>query len=209
MNEIPPKAIACAQQPGLFVVAGFSGASLGQVLDLPEAISAARAGRAVVAEIAAADMDLAVANLLDVDEQISDVLTGILVQVLVRKALGAGSVGGWQFLGVTPRIVPYLHKEMYHRLQTVSVYIGQPYTVEMVLYEMVQRGRITKEEALGAARYPDNLPDAGQRSALGGTYPDRCGDVSVRGLGHGRGARSDPALWRPPGGLKMTTRFRF
>jgi twitching motility protein PilT len=91
--------------------------------------------------------------------QLSLVLEGVLSQQLIPRADGKGRVMALEIMVMTPAIRNLIREEKIHQIYS-SMQAGQKFgmrTMNQSLVELVQKGLITREEALNRTTLPDEL----------------------------------------------------
>jgi twitching motility protein PilT len=91
--------------------------------------------------------------------QLSLVLEGVLSQQLIPRADGKGRVMALEIMVMTPAIRNLIREEKIHQIYS-SMQAGQKFgmrTMNQSLVELVQKGLITREEALSRTTLPDEL----------------------------------------------------
>jgi twitching motility protein PilT len=91
--------------------------------------------------------------------QLSLVLEGVLSQTLLPRADGRGRVMALEIMVMTPAIRNLIREEKIHQIYS-SMQAGTKYgmqTMNQALVQLVQKGLITREEAMNRSTLPDEL----------------------------------------------------
>src|SRR5574337_1200923 len=94
-----------------------------------------------------------------VRSQLSMVLEGVLSQALIPRADGRGRVMALEIMVATPAIRNLIREEKIHQIYS-AMQAGQKFgmqTMNQSLLNLVQRGKIAREEALNRTTLPDEL----------------------------------------------------
>jgi twitching motility protein PilT len=112
--------------------------------------------------------------------QLSLVLEGVLSQQLVPTADGRGRAMALEIMVTTPAIRNLIREEKLHQIYSV-MQAGQKFgmqTMNQSLYELVQKRKIAREEALNRSTLPDELDQLLKTSTGAGTAASAAGSAA-------------------------------
>ncbi len=144
---------------------------VGEMRDLETvrlAITAAETGHLVLATLHTSGAAKAIDRIIDVfpgeeksvvRSMLSESLTAVISQVLCKRKEGPGRVAAYEIMVGNSAVRNLIREgkvaQLYSAMQTGSADGMQ--TLDQALTRLVQQGRISREEAAGKARYPENF----------------------------------------------------